>query len=121
MAVARDPVLDFWPLRLEVRYRIPSLAGQRPRQSKRGDSRLVLVYKSLKSKASIPTDDLIPMVRHCMNHHSLEYQVPIANTVICKCLVAKPEYMSTGPVICYAIVVLDLFVKNSNCLAIKYL
>ena len=34
------------------------------------DSRLILLYKGLKGKASIPTDDLIPMVRHCRNHHS---------------------------------------------------
>ena len=36
----------------------------------------------LKGKASIPTDDLIPLFRRCRNHHSLAYQVPIANTDI---------------------------------------
>ena len=53
----------------------------------RRDSRLILLYKGLKSKASIPTDDLIPLVRRCRNHHSTAYQVPIANTGIYKCSV----------------------------------
>ena len=48
------------------------------------DSRLILLYKGLKGKASIPTDDLIPLVRHCRNDHSMAYQVPIANTDIYK-------------------------------------
>ena len=53
---------------------------------KRGrDSRLILLYKGLKGKASIPTDDLIPLVRRCRNDHSLAYQIPIANTIIYKC------------------------------------
>ena len=37
----------------------------------RRDSRLILLYKGLKGKASIPTDDLIPLVRRCRNHHSI--------------------------------------------------
>ena len=48
------------------------------------DSRLILLYKGLKGKASIPTDDLIPLVRRCRNDHSMAYQVPIANTDIYK-------------------------------------
>ena len=39
----------------------------------------------MKGKASIPTDDLIPLVRRCRNDHSMAYQVPIANTDIYKC------------------------------------
>ena len=35
--------------------------------------------------SSIPTDDLIPLVRRCRNHHSMAYRVPIANTNIYKC------------------------------------
>ena len=46
------------------------------------DSRLILFYKGLKGKASIPTDDCIPLVRRCRNHHSSAFQVPIANTDI---------------------------------------
>ena len=52
----------------------------------RRDSRLIyILYKGLKGKASIPTDDLIPLVRRCRNDHSMAYQVPIANTNIYKC------------------------------------
>ena len=54
-------------------------------KKRRRDSRLKLLYKGLKGKASIPTDDLIPLVRRCRNDHSMAYQVPIANTDIYKC------------------------------------
>ena len=54
-------------------------------KKRRRDSRLILLYKGLKDKASIPTDDLIPLVRHCRNDHSMAYEVPIANTDIYKC------------------------------------
>ena len=49
-------------------------------KKRRRDSRLILLYKGLKAKASIPTDNLIPLVRRCRNDHSMAYQVPIANT-----------------------------------------
>ena len=52
---------------------------------KRRDNRLILSYKGLKGKASIPTDDLIPLLRCCRNHHPLTYQVPISSTDIYKC------------------------------------
>ena len=51
------------------------------------DSRLILLYKVLKGKDSIPTHDLIPLVRRCRHDHSMAYQVPIANTDIYKCSV----------------------------------
>ena len=56
-------------------------------KKRRRDSRLVLLYKGLKGKTSIPTDDLIPLVRHCRNHHSSAFQVPmlITDTCIYKC------------------------------------
>ena len=54
-------------------------------KKRRRDRRLILLYKSLKGKASIPTDDLIPLVRRCRNDHFMAYQVPIANTDIYKC------------------------------------
>ena len=53
-------------------------------KKRRRDSRLILLYKGLKGKTSIPTDDLIPLVRRCRNDHSMAYQVPIANTDIYK-------------------------------------
>ena len=34
-------------------------------KKRRKDSRLILLYKGLKDKASIPTDDLILMARRC--------------------------------------------------------
>ena len=40
-------------------------------KKRRKDSRLILLYKGLKSKARIHTDDLIPKSRHCRNQHSL--------------------------------------------------
>ena len=54
-------------------------------KKRRRDSRLILLYKGLKGKASIPTDDLIPLARRCRNDHSMANQVPIANTNIYKC------------------------------------
>ena len=51
-----------------------------------GGSRLILLNKGLKGKASIPTYDLIPLVRRCRNHHSMAYEVPIANTDNYKCI-----------------------------------
>ena len=44
------------------------------------DSRLILLlYKGLKSKARIPTYDLIPKNRRCRNQHSLVFQIPSAS------------------------------------------
>ena len=53
-------------------------------KKRRRDIRLLLLYKGLKGKASLPTDDLIPLARRCRNAHSMAYQVPIANTDIYK-------------------------------------
>ena len=36
-------------------------------KKRRKDSRLILLYKGLKGKARIPTDDLIPKNRRCRN------------------------------------------------------
>ena len=44
-------------------------------KKRRRDSRHILLYKGLKGKASIPTDDLILLVRRCRNNHSMAYQV----------------------------------------------
>ena len=41
-------------------------------KKRRRDSRLILLYKGLKGKASIPTDN-IPLVRRCRNGHSVAY------------------------------------------------
>ena len=60
-------------------------------KKQRRDSRLKLLYKGLKGKASISTDDLIPLVRRCSNDHSMAYQVPIANTDIYECSFPPPQ------------------------------
>ena len=48
-------------------------------QKRRKDNRLVLHYKGLKDKASIPTDYLIPKIRRCRNQHSMDCQIPSAS------------------------------------------
>ena len=39
-------------------------------KKRREENRLILLYKGLKGKASIPTDDLIPKTRRGRNQHS---------------------------------------------------
>ena len=53
-------------------------------KKRRKDDRLILLYKGLKGKASVPTDDLIPKTRRCRNQHSMAFQTPIANTDVYK-------------------------------------
>ena len=47
-------------------------------KKRRKDNRLILLYKGLKGKARIPTDDLIPKTRRSRNQHSLAFQIPSA-------------------------------------------
>ena len=44
-------------------------------KKRRKDNRLILLYKGLKGKARIPTDDLIPETRCGRNQHSLAFQI----------------------------------------------
>ena len=53
-------------------------------KKRRKDNRLILLYKGLKGKASVPADDLIPKTRRCRNQHSMAFQSPIANTDVYK-------------------------------------
>ena len=46
--------------------------------------RFTLLYNRLKSKASIPTDDLISKTRRGRNQHSMAFQTSIANTDVYK-------------------------------------
>ena len=48
-------------------------------KKRKKDSRLILLYKGLKSKARIPKEDLIPKNRLCRNKHSLAFQIPSAS------------------------------------------
>ena len=50
----------------------------------RKDNRNILLYKGLKDKAMIPTDDLIPKSRRDRNQHSLAFQIPSANKDVYK-------------------------------------
>ena len=50
----------------------------------RKDNRLILLYKSLKGKARIPTGDLIPKTRRGRNQHSLAFQIPSASKDVYK-------------------------------------
>ena len=45
-------------------------------KKRRKDNRLILLYKGLKGKARVPTDDLISKTRHGGNQHSLAFQIP---------------------------------------------
>ena len=46
-------------------------------KKRRRDSRIIMLYKGLKGAASIPTNDLVPPIRHVRNHHSLAFQTPL--------------------------------------------
>ena len=59
-------------------------------KKRRKDNRLILLYKGLKGKASVPTDDLIPKTRRCRNQHSMAFQTPIANTAVSHCQYRLP-------------------------------
>ena len=48
-------------------------------QKRRKDNWHILMYKGLKGKARIPTDDLIPKNRRCRNQHSMVFQIPSAS------------------------------------------
>ena len=51
-------------------------------KKRRKDSRLIMLYKSLKVATSIPTNDLVLPNRRTRNHHSLAFQTPLAGTDI---------------------------------------
>ena len=52
-------------------------------KKRRTDNRLILLYKGLKGKARIPTDD--PKTRRCRNSHSKAFQLPSASIEAYKC------------------------------------
>ena len=53
-------------------------------QERRKDNRLILLYKVLKGKSSVPIDDLLPKTRRDRNQHSMTFQTPITNTDVYK-------------------------------------
>ena len=48
-------------------------------EKRRKHNRRIVLYKVLKGKASIPTDDLIPKTRRGRNQHLMAFQTPIAS------------------------------------------
>ena len=53
-------------------------------KKRRKDNRLILLYKGLKGKVMIPTDDLIPKTRRGRNQHSSAFQMPSASKDVYK-------------------------------------
>ena len=43
-----------------------------------------MLYKGLNDAASIPTNDLVPPIRHVRKHHTLAFQTPFTNIDIYK-------------------------------------
>ena len=60
------------------------ILGQLKWESLKKRGRLILLYKGLKGKARIPTDDLIPKTRRGRNQHSLAFQIPSASNDVYK-------------------------------------
>ena len=58
----------------------------------RKDNRLILLYKGLKGKTRIPTDDLIPKTRRGRNQHSLAFQLPSASKDVYQYSFFPPDY-----------------------------
>ena len=54
-------------------------------KKRRTDNRLILLYKGLKGKARIPSDDLIPKTWRCRNSHSKAFPLPSASIEAYRC------------------------------------
>ena len=65
-------------------------------KKRRKDNRLILLYKGLKGKARMPTDDLIPKTRRGKNQHSLAFQIPSASKDVYKYIASSPRLSGTG-------------------------
>ena len=57
-------------------------------KKRRKDNRLILLYKGLKGKVSVPADDLIPKTRRCRTQHSRHFRLPLLIQMFIK--VASP-------------------------------
>ena len=58
--------------------------GRESLHKRRKGSKLILLFKGLKGRASIPCDDLQPPNRRSRNQHPMTFQVPYARTDIYK-------------------------------------
>ena len=61
-------------------------------KKRRKDNRLILLYKGLKGKANVPTDDLIPKTRHCRNQH---FRLPLLIQMFIK-VASSPRLSGIG-------------------------
>ena len=71
----------------DLKWSMTGILGQLKWESlkkRRNNNRLILLYKGLKGKARIPTDDLIPKTRRGRNQHSLAFQIPSASEDVYK-------------------------------------
>ena len=67
-------------------------------KKRRKGNRLILLYKGLKGKARIPTDDLIPKTRRGRNQHSLAFQIPSVSLTVKMSIniASSPRLSGTG-------------------------
>ena len=65
-------------------------------KKRRKDNRLILLYKCLKGKASVPTDDLIPKTRRCRNQNSIwHFRLPLLIQMFIK-VASSPRLSGIG-------------------------
>ena len=64
-------------------------------KKRRKDNRLILLYKGLKGKASIPTDDLFPKSRHGRNQHSIAFRLLLLIQMLIK-VASSPRLSEIG-------------------------
>ena len=64
-------------------------------KKKSRDSRIIMLYKGLKGAASIPTNDLVPPIRHVRNHHSLAFQTSLLILTFTRA-VSSPRLLEIG-------------------------
>ena len=64
-------------------------------KKRRKDNRLILLYKGLKGKTSVPTDDLIPKTRRCRNQPLWHFRLPLLIQVFIK-VASSPRLSETG-------------------------
>ena len=65
-------------------WSMTGILGQLKWEPSRKGGKTIVLYKGLKGKARVPTDDLIPKTRRCRNQHSMAFQAAIGNTDVYK-------------------------------------
>ena len=76
----------------ESRTDIPEQLKWESPKKRRTDNRLLLLYKGLKGKAKLPTDDLITKTRRCRDSLSMAFQLPSTSIEAYKCSLFPPDY-----------------------------